>query len=247
MRAERPILEVDGVVKSFGGRRVLTSAGFSARRGRITALMGRNGSGKTTMLRVAVGRVRPEQGRVLYEGEPVHRPTLHRLARAGVMYSAQESALTALFTIGEHLRTYQTVYGSGAERLDEIVGLLELAEILPRRPARTSGGERQRASLGLALLRAPACLLMDEPFAGVAPRDRPLISAGLASLRAQGAAVVLSGHDVEDVLDVADEVVWVVAGTTHVLGSPDEARRHDQFRREYLGPRIESHGRKEAG
>jgi ABC-type multidrug transport system ATPase subunit len=152
------------------------------------------------------------------------------------MYSAQESALTHLFSIEQHFRAYMDVYG-GQERYPQVVDQLSLAEMIERRPQDVSGGERQRVSLGLAVLRAPTCLLMDEPFSGVAPLDLPLVMDGLRSLRAQGTALIVSGHDVEALLEVADDIVWVVAGTTHALGAPAAARRHHQFAREYLGPR----------
>lgn len=234
----RPVLEVDGVGRSFGGRIVLRAAGLRVRPGRVTALLGRNGVGKTTLFRIVIGRVRAEWGRVLFAGRFRPRPSLARLSREGLMYSAQESALTPHFTIGRHLGAFVTRYG-GAERLDTIVDDLALAEFLDRGPRGLSGGERQRASLALARLRAPTCLISDEPFAGVAPTDRPLVGRALRALADGGAGVVISGHDVDDLLTVADEVVWMTAGTTHDLGSPEAALEHHRFRREYLGPRRE--------
>jgi ABC-type multidrug transport system ATPase subunit len=198
--------------------------------------MGRNGTGKTTLLRIVVGRVRHDYGRIVYKGEFIARPRLARLARSGLMYVSQESALTPLFTIRQHLDAYVRIFGRSAA-LPKIAERLRLEEFLDRRPSRLSGGEKQRASLALALLRRPDCLLADEPFAGVAPKDRPLVAVALHELRAAGAAVVVSGHDVHDLFEISDEVIWVVGGTTHVLGSPHEAATHHQFCREYLGPR----------
>jgi lipopolysaccharide export system ATP-binding protein len=238
---ERPqpgttVLEVDGLGKSFWRTTVLKSASFRAVAGEVTALMGRNGSGKTTMLRISVGRVGAGYGRIFWRGDFVERPRLFRMAREGLFFSAQESALTSHFTVGDHLDAVVRTFGGG-DRVEEVVARMRLSEFLGRRPQQISGGERQRASLAMALLRRPVCLLMDEPFSGVAPRDRPLIAAGLRGLRDDGCAVVVSGHDVEELFDVADQVMWVVAGTTHWLGSPAEAATHPQFRREYLGPR----------
>lgn len=236
MTGERPILEADGLGKSFGGRVVLKSAAFSVHRGRITALMGRNGAGKTTMLRIAVGRVRPEWGRVLHRGQLIERPVLWKLARAGLMYVAQGSALTGHFTVRHHLESAGQIY-SGQGRLEETVEQLRLEEVLDRRPRDISGGEKQRVSLAMATIRDPECLLMDEPFAGVAPLDRSLIQDGLRALRDRGSAILVTGHDVEDLFAVSDEIIWITAGTTHWIGAPREAGVHDQFRREYLGPR----------
>lgn len=227
-------LDVDGLGKSFGTKSVLKGASFRARDGSITALMGRNGSGKSTMLRIAVGRVRADYGRVVFRGEVLRRPRLAWMARRGLFYSAQDSAVTELFTVREHLDALAQVHGR-EDRVPETVTRWSLEDLLDRRPSALSGGERKRASLAMALVREPSCLLMDEPFLGIAPRDRVFVTEGLRTLRAQGCAIVISGHDVEDVFEVADEVVWVVAGTTHVLGTPEVARAHDQFRREYLG------------
>jgi len=231
-----PLLEVDGIGKAFGASVVLKSAGLQAWPGHITALMGRNGIGKTTLLRIVVGKVRLDYGRIVYQGRFVARPSLARFARAGMMYVSQESALTSLFTVRQHLEAYVAIL----ERQDALEGIVErfrLGTILDQKPFDLSGGEKQRVSLALALIRQPQCLLADEPFAGVAPKDRPLIAAALRELRGAGAAIVITGHDVDDLFEASDEIVWMVSGTTHVLGSPAEAARHHQFRREYLGPR----------
>jgi ABC-type multidrug transport system ATPase subunit len=222
---------------SFGANEVLKTASFSAWPGRIAVLIGRNGVGKTTLLKAAIGLVRPDWGRVLYKAEFIPRPTLAQLARQGLMYCSQDSALTALFSIRDHLDAFVRVYPNGPDP-EEVIETMKLAPVLELQPRDLSGGERQRVSLALALLRRPDCLLMDEPFAGVAPIDRPLIAAGLSSLKQQGVAIVISGHDVDDLFATSDEVIWVVAGTTHWLGTPATAAAHHEFRRTYLGPRA---------
>ncbi len=221
--------------KSFGRKTVLKAASFHAVPGRVTALMGRNGAGKTTLFRIAVGRVRPEQGRVSFRGRALARPTLAALAREGLLYASQETALTRFFTVGDHLEAMARAFG-GAERVEETVELMRLGPFLTRRPGRISEGERQRTVLALALVRTPACVLLDEPFAGTAPRDRPLVAEAIGRLREGGAAIAISGHDVDDIFGVSDEIIWVTAGTSHWIGAPAEALTHDQFRREYLGP-----------
>jgi ABC-type lipopolysaccharide export system ATPase subunit len=113
-----------------------------------------------------------------------------------------------------------------------------LDSLTDRLPDMLSGGEVRRVELALAWLRNPLCLLADEPFMGIAPADAEEISHALRALARRGAAVVVSGHEVPLLLDLADEVVWVVAGTTHGLGSPAQAREHWQFRREYLGMNV---------
>lgn len=230
------VLVADGIGKSFGGTAVLTAASLRVRPGLVTAVVGRNGVGKTTLFRIVAGTLRAEYGRVLFRGRHHPRPRLHALARRGLMYSSQASALTGLFRVRDHLSAFARLHGRSEADVAAVVEETRLAEFLDRRPARLSGGEKQRTSLALALLRSPACLLADEPFAGVAPADRPIVAAALRELAKGGCGVVVSGHDVEDLFAVSDRVVWMTAGTTHELGDPASAREHFQFRREYLGP-----------
>ena len=115
--------------------------------------------------------------------------------------------------------------------------LLGLTQVLDNGTEELSGGERRRGDLAAALIRRPRCLLADEPLTGIDPADGERVCAALRALAGQGAALVVTGHEVEVLLQLADHVVWMTAGTTHGLGSPEAARAHDQFRREYLGPR----------
>lgn len=231
---ERPILEVDGIGKAFGRSQVLKAGAFSARAGSITVLMGRNGAGKSTLLRIGVGKVRADYGRVMYRGEFLARPSLARLAREGLMYIPQEGVLAPAFTLREHLESIARAFPATG-RMDDAADRLALTPLLDQTRHTLSGGERGRSSLAVAMIRGPRCLLMDEPYTGIDPKDRSLVAVGLRALRADGAAIVITGHDVEDLLDLADEVIWVTAGTTHWLGTPERAREHAQFRREYLG------------
>jgi ABC-type multidrug transport system ATPase subunit len=98
-----------------------------------------------------------------------------------------------------------------------------------------SVGEQRRAELALAMIAAPRCLLADEPFAAIDPSDREVVAAALRDLALSGCAIIISGHEVAQVMRVADDVVWMVAGTTTWLGAPDAAAKNEQFQREYLG------------
>jgi ABC-type Mn2+/Zn2+ transport system ATPase subunit len=116
-----------------------------------------------------------------------------------------------------------------------VLEALALDGLADARPQELSGGEQRRAALALALIRRPTVLLADELLTGIAPRDAELMATGLKGLAANGAAVILTGHEVHELFAIADEVTWLVAGTSHGLGAPAAARRHDQFAREYLG------------
>ncbi len=228
------VLEADGVGKSFGRRRVLTAASIRVRAGRITVLFGRNGCGKSTLLRCALGLVTPDWGSFRIAGMSLHRPQLHRLAAQGVFYVPERDLFARNRTVAQHFAALRRTVGAPGEA--EAIRLLRVPDLLDLYPHQLSGGERRRAEFALALAREPACLIADEPFFGVAPHDVERIGAALRTLAARGCAILITGHEIAALLDIADDIVWMVAGTTHPLGTPAEATRHDQFRREYLGP-----------
>lgn len=232
MRGE--LLRAQSVGKSFWMTEVLKGATLWCDRGRITALLGRNGSGKTTLLRIAAGRLRPDFGVVFFANKVSERPRASALVRDGLFFLPDRGLLSGVGTLRDHLEVVRRAFdgedaGLVAERL-EISGVLDS-------PAQAlSGGERRRADLAMMLLRKPTCVLADEPMAGLTPKDRLVVADALRLMASRGVGIVVTGHDVPDLLDVADQVTWMVAGTTHQLGTPAEASAHDQFVREYLGP-----------
>ena len=202
--------------------------------GQITALVGRNGQGKSTLFKIAAGLLRPDFGIIKYEEERFTRTRLSRLARRGLYFLPEGSSLSTSFTLGAHLRAIECRFGGdGAARAIEWLRLGELGDRLPHT---LSGGERRRADLALAVARAPTCLLADEPFLGIMPKDAELLISVFKRIAQSGCAVAITGHEVHSLFETADDVLWMTAGTTHVLGTPAKARQHDQFCREYLGP-----------
>jgi ABC-type Mn2+/Zn2+ transport system ATPase subunit len=153
-------------------------------------------------------------------------------------YLEERARLPTTFLIGIQLGCLRKRFGGPT--FDDVVARLGLEPHLQKRFDQLSGGEGRRAALAAALIRQPNCLLADEPFYGIAPKDQRLIGSALRELAAAGTAVIATGHEVEALLSISDEVVWCVAGTTHSLGGPDEARAHREFVREYLGWHLHS-------
>ena len=123
----------------------------------------------------------------------------------------------------------------GGTRTAEVLERLGISHLLDQTPLELSGGERRRAEIAAAWIRAPRCLLADEPFAGINPTDAEVIADAFRSMTREGCAIVITGHEVRQLLETADDIVWMSAGTTHGMGTPKEATQHEQFRREYLG------------
>ncbi|HEX8243906.1 MAG TPA: ATP-binding cassette domain-containing protein, partial [Longimicrobium sp.] len=202
------VLWADSVAKAFGGRRILTGAWLEAHAGAVTALIGRNGTGKTTLLKIAAGWLRADRGFVEFRGMRHFAPRPARLARDGLFYLPMDrSILSPAFTLGQHLDAVERRFGvDGRAEVLERLGLARVCHV----PCRAlSGGEHRRAELAVALLRRPACLLADEPFRGIPPHDADAILRAFREMADAGCAVVVTGHETGWVLQAADEVLWM--------------------------------------
>lgn len=231
-----PVLLAESIGKSFGGRTVLRSGWLRAEAGRVTGLVGRNGAGKSTLLRIVAGWTAPERGVIRFRGETWERTRPRQMAMRGMfLISSDIPSFSTAFTLRQHLEAIGRRFG----RDDYLPAVEEMgiAHALDRRPQSFSGGERRRAEVAVALHRAPVCLLADEPFRGIDPRDRETITAALRRLAGEGTAVVLTGQETETVMGAADDVIWCESGTSTYLGAPSEARANWRFGREFLGQR----------
>jgi lipopolysaccharide export system ATP-binding protein len=233
-RPPPPACAPDSIGKSFGAKTVLKAASVWAWAGKITVLFGRNGCGKSTLLRIGAGVLTADQGVVHYAGRAFLRPRLSVLAGLGLFYLPERNLYSTRLPIHKQLDELEWRYGDG--RRAEVLDRLGITSVVERRVGEISGGERRRAEIAAALIRQPSCLLADEPFQGINPNDAELLARTLRDLARAGCAIVITGHEVPQLMEIADEIVWMVAGTTHALGAPDVAGRHEQFRREYLGP-----------
>lgn len=225
----RELAAVDSVSKSYGQHRVLSSISLTVRPGRVHALIGRNGAGKTTLLKIACGIERPDHGFIRYGGQVVEHPRLHRLARQGLFFLPHEGLLTERWTVRTHLRR------AGSGKPAEAARELGIEALIDRNKNELSGGERRLVELALVVARGPECLLADEPFRGLAPVAAREIGQRLRRLAARGSGILVTGHEVPDILKVADEVSWIRDGRVRHLGTPSAARSVAGFQRKYLG------------
>lgn len=234
-----PVLRAESVGKSFWTNRVLTSASLRLPAGCVTALLGRNGSGKTTLFRIAAGSLRADYGWIGFRGKRYRRPRLAKLARRGLFFLPDRELLPGGWCLERviHLMSSRSRRGRGdVHRALEVLEALGIRSLAESRVGELSDGERRLASVAAAAVRAPRCLLADEPLRELSPASAGRVSGVLRRMAGEGAAVAVTGHERRELLVLADRVVWMTAGTTHELGRPAEAVDHPQFRREYLGP-----------
>lgn len=232
------LLEADAISKSFRGRRVLATATLRAYRGSITALCGRNGTGKSTLLAIAAGWQRADTGAVHFDGMTWLRPSLPALAARGVFFLPDRAILSPGIPLGRQLDVVRRRFNS-PEAVGAIAEALGISSCLEVLPPRLSGGETRRAEIALACIRQPRCLLADEPYRGISPLDADAITQALRNLSAGGCAIVISGHEIETLFAAAEAVVWCSDGSTHEYASVTAARGDWRFQREYLGEELE--------
>ena len=228
-----PIFSADSIGKSFGDRLVLKTASLWAHSGAISVILGRNGCGKSTLFRIAAGLLAADHGVVRFRDLAWTRPSHRKLAQLGLFFLPDRNLLSPRRTLQHHFDALQWYHPDA--QVDAAVDRLQLRDHLRKLVRQLSGGERRRAEIAVAIARKPACLIADEPLAGISPKDAEEIGEVLYQFARDGHAVLVSGHEVPQLLSVADDVTWMNAGTTVGIGDRLDVRMHDQFQREYLG------------
>ncbi len=227
-------LDVDCVSKYFGGRRILSAASLRLASGRVVLLAGRNGAGKSTLLRIAAGCLRPDSGLIRVGGLLVQKPTLARMARAGLFFLPDQQLLTPGLRAGLQMAAVARRYFT-MDKIDTVRRELNIGAIDDLTPTQLSTGQLRRVTLALALLRDPAVLLADEPVRGISPIEAELMLRAMRRLAREGAAVVVSGQEVTTLADHCDEIVWCHAGTTRAFASVQAGCDDWSFQQEFLG------------
>jgi branched-chain amino acid transport system ATP-binding protein len=210
--AAPPILAGDSITVSLGGRPILHAAYVDAVPGRITALVGRSGAGKTTMFKVLVGSRHPTGGQVRWQGERVARPSLPALARRGLFYHPDRPWLALQLTFAQH----GALLGRGRDWRGAAAAL-GVTPWIDQRVGSLSGGELRLTELAFGLALEPKVALLDEPFRGLEPLHRERVAAALRVLAERGAAVLYADHDVEAVRRTADRLFSIEAGVSRLV------------------------------
>jgi branched-chain amino acid transport system ATP-binding protein len=242
------LLTAEGLSKSFGGVVAAKAVTFAVARGQLVALIGPNGAGKSTIFNIVGGQLKPDAGRVLFDGAEITGLPARYIWRRGVGRTFQVAATFLSLTVAENLqmallsRARRTracwvaakgLYRAEALSLLERVGMLDQAE----RPCRALAyGDLKRVELAIALAGDPRLLLMDEPTAGMGPAERAelmRLAAGIA--RERGIAVLFIEHDMDAVFAHADRVLVLVRGEIIAQGLPQEVREDPRVRAAYLG------------
>jgi len=233
------MLEVRGVDAGYGDVQVLWDLSFRVGRGEVVALIGANGAGKSTTLKVVSGLVRPAAGEVLFEGRPIHRIEPFRLIELGIAHVPEGRRLFAEMTVEENLEM-GALRGEARQRRAETKE--QVFELFPRLRERRrqaagtlSGGEQQMVAVGRGLMSRPRLLMFDEPSLGLAPILVQEIFRVIRRIRQQGVTVLIVEQNVKQTLAVADRAYVLERGRVTKEGAGAELLEDDEVKSAYLG------------
>lgn len=222
--SEQPILEVSGLSKSFGHIQAVNQVSFRIDEGETYGLLGPNGSGKTTTISMICGLLKADAGAVKVGGMPMNTGTLRPKSLIGLV--PQELAIYPDLSARENLTFFGRLYGIEAtelaKRVDEVLGVIGLADRAKDRAGTFSGGMKRRLNIGIGLIHAPTLLILDEPTVGVDPQSRNAILESIEKLARAGIAVLYTTHYMEEAQRLCDRVAIIDAGVVRAEGTQQE-------------------------
>jgi len=233
------LLETRELVKKYTGRVVVNEVSITIAQRSIVGLLGRNGAGKTTTFRMIMGMVAPNSGSVIFEGRDITNLPMYRRARLGIGYLSQEPSIFQRLSVRDNLYAIlETMSYTRAERNNKADMLIEhfgLSEVAHSQGRYLSGGERRKLEIARAMVTDPSLILLDEPFSGVDPITVEDLQHEIRRLIASGVSILITDHNVERTLEVADKAYIIDHGKVIGSGSPAEIVRNETVKKLYLG------------
>ncbi|HFQ80336.1 MAG TPA: LPS export ABC transporter ATP-binding protein [Desulfobacterales bacterium] len=233
------ILETKNIVKQYKKRRVVDGISLKVETGQVVGLLGPNGAGKTTTFYSIAGFIQPDSGAVLLNGEDLTGLPIHKRARRGLSYLAQEASVFKKLTVRENVQIILETLGLSrrkiVKRIAQLMTDLRITHLADNPAYSLSGGERRRVEIMRALATQPIFILLDEPFAGIDPLSIADLQGIIVNLRDKGLGVLISDHNVRETLTVCDYAYIVSNGKILTHGTPEEIINSEAARKMYLG------------
>ena len=236
------LIQTQGLVKQYGGRRVVNGVDIHVRAGEVVGLLGKNGAGKTTTFYMIVGLVPPTLGHVFMGDEDVTHMPMYRRARRGIGYLPQEESIFRKLTVEDNLlailETLPITEEERETRCDELLKDFGLEHVRENVAITLSGGEKRRVTIARALVTSPTLLLLDEPFSGVDPMAVHDIQEIILHLKERGLGVLITDHNVRETLSVVDRAYIIDEGRVLSEGTREFLLNDPIAREIYLGHRF---------
>lgn len=234
-----PLFHAEGLVKTYGGKKVVNDLHFSVGAGEVVGLLGPNGAGKTTAFYMTIGLIRPDEGKLFFKGKEITHLPIHERAKMGMSYLAQEPSVFPSLTVEQNLLCILETLDLSAQdrkiRLSELLQELHLLPLAKKRACTLSGGERRRLEITRTLIREPALLLLDEPFANIDPLAVQDVKKLIRHLKKRGISVLITDHNAREIFSVVDRSYLVQEGKVLLSGTVQELLSSAEARSVYLG------------
>jgi lipopolysaccharide export system ATP-binding protein len=237
------VLSVNGVEKSFVGRKVVRGVSLYVRKGEAVGLLGPNGAGKTTVFYMITGLIRADKGRIELDGHNVTQLPMYQRARLGIGYLPQEASIFRGLNVEQNIRAVLEVVEPSAKRrerdLDELLEEFNITRLRKTPSIALSGGERRRVEIARSLATRPNYMLLDEPFAGIDPIAVGDIQALVRHLTNRGIGVLITDHNVRETLGLTDRAYIIYSGEVLMEGRAADIVNNPDVRRLYLGEQFQ--------
>ena len=237
------LLETNGLVKSYGGRRVVDGLSISVGRSEIVGILGPNGAGKTTSFYMIVGIIQSDEGQIYFDQSDITNKPIHDRCQLGMGYLAQEPSIFRKLTVEENIMAIlETLDISPRERRKRLESLLEelnIAHLAKSKAYTLSGGERRRLEITRALVTNPSFLLLDEPFSGIDPIVVAEAQEIIKDLRNRGLGILLTDHNVRETLSITDRAYLIADGRVLISGTADDLINDAEAKKIYLGEKFQ--------
>ena len=241
-RSREGVLIVNGIEKSYKGRKVVNGVDIGVRRGEAVGVLGPNGAGKTTCFYMITGLVQVDKGTINLNGYDITKTPMYRRSRLGIGYLPQEASIFRGLSVENNIRAVlEVVEPDKKERERQLDALLEEFSITRLRKSPSialSGGERRRCEIARALASRPSFMLLDEPFAGIDPIAVKDIQELVRHLTRRGIGVLITDHNVRETLGLIDRAYILHDGQVLTHGRPEEIVRNQDVKRLYLGEQF---------
>jgi lipopolysaccharide export system ATP-binding protein len=234
------LLKVEGLVKTYGRRRVVDGIDFEVGEREIVGLLGPNGAGKTTSFRMTCGMIEPDAGRVLLRDTDVTNWPMYRRARDGGMgYLAQEQSVFRKLSVEDNISSVLQLLGADRKqrkrRTEELLERFNITKIRKSKAQFISGGEKRRLEIARCLVSDPQIILLDEPFTGIDPVTINSIQDIITGLRDNGISILITDHREQETLAITDRSYVIRDGQVLCHGTPSEVLNNSAARKYYFG------------
>jgi len=235
-------LSIVSIAKAYDKRQVLHDVSLDVARGEVVGLLGPNGAGKTTCFYSVMGLVKPDEGRILLDGNDVTALPMYRRAILGLGYLPQETSIFRGLTVAQNimavLETSEPDKAAREARLDALLGEFHLERLRDASAMALSGGERRRCEIARALAASPSIMLLDEPFAGIDPISISDIRDLVKDLKRRDIGVLITDHNVQETLSIVDRAYIINEGLILEAGPPEAIVQSPTARAVYLGEQF---------